>query len=46
VQDREGGGASFRVTLSADPGAATTARNEDFAQPTATALSSSEASQA
>ena len=35
VQDRDGGGASFRVTLSGD-----------LAQPTATLLSSSEASQA
>jgi PAS domain S-box-containing protein len=45
VQDREGGGASFHVTLSHDPAPVTGIAEHD-AQPATTAMSSSEASQA
>jgi signal transduction histidine kinase len=45
VQDREGGGASFHVTLSDDPAHATDLLDPE-AQPAATVRSSSEASQA
>jgi PAS domain S-box-containing protein len=45
VGDRDGGGASFRVTLSDDPARAAGVEGRS-PQPTATALSSSEASQA
>ena len=45
VEDREGGGASFRVTLSDDPARGAVPRPPE-GQPVATVLSSSEASQA
>lgn len=45
VEDREGGGASFRVTLSDDPAQGAVPRPPE-GQPVATVLSSSEASQA